>query len=65
MAYYLYRCCYCGYYYDGSIPFHRPPDLCKICGCVDFEVAAEAEKREAENRAINKHDERLEELKNE
>ena len=54
---YEYRCCYCGYYYDGSIHFHRPPELCKICGCVDFEDTEVAEKREAENRAINKREE--------
>ena len=62
---YEYKCCYCGWQCDGSIPFHRPPELCKICGCVDFEIAEVAKKREAENRAINKHDERLAEQESE
>ena len=51
------QCCYCGWQVDGSIPSHRPPDVCKVCGCVDFEDADLAEQREAENMAINKREE--------
>ena len=53
------QCCSCGQQQDGILGY--VPNACKECGCCDFEPAAEAEKREAENRAINKHDEYLDE----
>lgn len=56
------QCCYCGYQTDGDV-YHNAPDVCKVCGCVEFEDAEVAEKREAENRAINAHDEYLEDMR--
>jgi hypothetical protein len=53
---YEFQCCYCGHQTDGDI-YHYPPDICKACGCTDFEDAEAAEEREAENRAINKEEE--------
>ena len=53
------QCTSCGHQLDGDV-MHNKPDLCPVCGGTEFEDAEDAEKREAENRAINKKDEYLE-----
>lgn len=55
---YEWQCTSCGNQLDGIL--HFKPDLCPVCGCTEFEDAELAEKREAENRAINARDEELE-----
>lgn len=57
------QCKNCGYQMDGVL--NCKPDLCPVCGNADFENAEVAEEREAENRAVNEHDDYLEELRNE
>lgn len=32
---YEFQCCYCEHQVDGDV-FHNPPDVCKMCDCVDF-----------------------------
>lgn len=63
MSDFQWQCCSCGHQQDGEWGY--APDACKECGCCNFEPVVEAVKREAENRAINKHDEYLEDLRNE
>ena len=62
MSGYEWQCFSCGHQTDGYL--HYRPDSCCMCGGTIFESADKAEKRESENRAINKHDDYLEELRN-
>ena len=57
------QCKECGFQQSGHL--HNAPAFCYACASIYFEPTAEAEKREAENRIINKQDEfREEELRN-
>ena len=58
MPEYEWQCTNCGHQLDGYL--HGKPDLCPECGNTDFEDTEAAKEREAEDRAINKHDEFLE-----
>ena len=66
-----YLCLRCGEQFNANYYFAHTiankPDQCPSCGGPPSQIAdaAEAEKREAENRAINKHDERLAEQESE
>lgn len=61
MSDYDFQCTLCGEQFDGGVQ-HEKPDNCPACGAPEkYIVDAEAaEEHEAENRAINKHDEYLE-----
>lgn len=57
-----YQCKGCGHRLDGEMPMHDPPVICPECGCPEIEDAELAEEREAENKAINAHDEYLKDI---
>ena len=62
MADYDWQCTNFGHQMNGS--YGCKPDVCPECSGTDFEDAEAAEEREAENRAINRRDEELEERRN-
>lgn len=60
-----YECTLCGEQFDGDV-YHNKPDSCPECRAPYRYIvdANEAARIQAENEAINKRDEELEELKN-
>ena len=65
MSDYDFQCLLCVSQFDGDVQ-HNKPTNCPYCKGPKSEIvdAETAEEREAENRAINKRDEELEERRN-
>lgn len=62
MSIYDFKCLLCDEQFDGDL-WHKKPGFCPICNGPKSEIvdAEAAEEEEARNKAINKHDEYLEE----